>query len=254
MVEQSRAEMEVKAAVTIAQQNPRDPEAARRRMQFACRQPALALKAFYSFPRGREIVSGASIQLATELALNYGNIQYSVVELSRDSGAGQSEILVYAWDLEANSRSAQIFIAPHLRYTSRNAQKLTDLRDVYENNSNQGARRLREAIFKVLPAWYVGEATELCRETIGKHIAELVATYEKVGVSLEQLEAKVECRRSEWTGKHATELASLYTSVSCGEITRDDAFPPIGGAAATGRVTAEELTGGAPANAPGGPQ
>lgn len=111
-IELSRAEAEVKAAVVIAQQTPRNIDAAVAEMRYACRQLALAEKAFFSYPRGGENVEGPSIHLARELALIWGNIQHGTMELSRDTELGQSEILAYAWDLQRNSRSSQIFIAP----------------------------------------------------------------------------------------------------------------------------------------------
>jgi hypothetical protein len=43
---------------------------------------------------------------------------------------------------------------------------LVDMRDIYENNANNGARRLREAIFAILPAWFKEEAKELCSKTL----------------------------------------------------------------------------------------
>lgn len=242
-VEQSRAEAEVKAAVVVAQQCPRNITSAREAMLFSCRQMALAEKAFYSYPRAGETVTGPSIHLARELALVWGNIQHSVVELSRDDAGGRSEILAYAWDLQTNARSSQIFISPHRRDTKRGAKDLTDLRDVYENNANMGARRLREAIFAVLPTWFREEALNTCRETLKRgtgtplpeRIREAITAYGQRGVTQDQLEQKVGRPSGQWTEDDVTELDILFRSINRGEIKRDEAFPPQ-------RVTVTEIT------------
>lgn len=233
-IELSRAEAEVKAAVFVAKQNPRNIESAQAEMRFVCRQYAVAEKAFFSYPKAKQTIKGPSIHLARELALIWGNLQHGTMELSRDAALGQSEILAYAWDLERNSRSSQIFIAPHITDTKQGKKNLTDLRDIYENNSNLGARRLREAIFAVLPAWFVAEAVKLCQQTLDngdgtpleERIAEAVREYAKVGVTLQQLEKKLSRPQAEWTEKDTGELQVLYQSVYRGEITRDEAFPP----------------------------
>lgn len=233
-IELSRAEAEVKAAVFVAKQNPRNIETAQTEMRFVCRQYAVAEKAFFSYPKAGQTIKGPSIHLARELALIWGNLQHGTMELSRDTALGQSEILAYAWDLERNSRSSQIFIAPHVTDTKKGKKTLTDLRDIYENNSNLGARRLREAIFAVLPSWFVAEAIKLCQQTLDQgdgtplvdRIEEGIRAYKQVGITLQQLERKVGRPRDEWDDKDAGELQVIYQSVYRGEMTRDEAFPP----------------------------
>lgn len=244
-IELSRAEAEVKAAVFVAKQNPRNPETAQAEMRFVCSQFAVAEKAFFSYPKAGQTITGPSIHLARELALIWGNLQHGTMELSRDTALGQSEILAYAWDLERNSRSSQIFIAPHVTDTKKGKKTLTDLRDIYENNSNLGARRLREAIFAVLPAWFVAEAVKLCQQTLDKgdgtplqdRVDEAVTAYRRVGVTVEQLERKVGRPLAEWDDADVGQLQVIFQSVSRGEMTRDEAFPPehITGAEITSR-------------------
>lgn len=242
-IESSRAEAEVKAAVFIAQQTHRNIDAAQEEMRFACRQVALAEKAFFSYPRGNEDVTGPSIHLARELALIWGNIQHGTMELSRDTMLGQSEILAYAWDLQRNSRSSQIFIAPHVRDTKRGKKDLTDLRDVYENNANLGARRLREAIYAVLPAWYTAEAITICQQTLKQgsgepledRISKAISGYDRFGVSVKQLEDKVGRPVAKWAAEDVAQLGVIFRSVQRGEMSRDEAFPPA-------HVTSAEIT------------
>ncbi|MCQ8831837.1 hypothetical protein [Streptomyces malaysiensis] len=243
-IELSRAEAEVKAAVFVAKQNPRNRQAAQEEMRFACNQLAIAEKAFFSYPKAGQTVSGPSVHLARELALIWGNLQHGTMELSRDTALGQSEILAYAWDLERNSRSSQIFIAPHVRDTRSGKKNLTDLRDVYENNANLGARRLREAIYAVLPDYYTAEAIQICQQTLAKgdgaslddRIEQEVSRYERVGVSVKQLETKVGRPRQKWDEQDVAKLGTIFRSVERGEMSRDEAFPPE-------RITAAEIQG-----------
>jgi hypothetical protein len=260
-VEQARAVAEVQARVIVAQQCPRSVDAAVRAMREACAQMPLAERAFYAYPRGKDkngkpiIISGPSVHLARELARVWGNCEYSVNELRRDDKAGQSEMLAYAWDLETNTRNSAVFIVPHFRDRSGGTpQQLTDMRDIYETNANNGARRVREAIFNVLPVWFTEEAKELCTKTLanggGKPLAQRVAdaieAFEKIGVKVAQLEARTGAGTEDWTPQDVAQLGILITSIRRNEIGKDEAFPP-----ADRGVTAADI-GAAPAQAANG--
>ena len=75
-------------------------------------------------------------------------------------------MLAFAWDLETNARSSNTFVNPHVRVTKKGRRDLDDPRDIYELNANLASRRLREAIFAVLPPWYKDEAVALCNATL----------------------------------------------------------------------------------------
>jgi len=249
-VEQSRAVAEVQAAVFVAQQCPRNVQNAIASMRESCAQQALAERAFYKFPRGGTTVSGESIHLARELARCWSNIQYGIVELSRDDTARQSEMSAWAWDVQANTRVSNTFIAPHVRDTRSGAQKLTDLRDVYENNANLGARRVRECIFAVLPPFFVEEAKELCVKTLAdgggkplaQRIADAVKAFAGIGVVMDQLEQKLGRAGDKWTELDVAQLGVTFKSLQRGEVTKDEEFPPA-------RVTAAEILEDAPPGA-----
>ncbi|QUX26036.1 hypothetical protein K1J57_27140 [Nocardiopsis sp. MT53] len=233
-VEQSRAVAEVQAAIVVAQQCPRDIAGAVAQMNDSCQQKALAERAFFRFPRAGQTVSGPSVHLARELARCWGNVQYGVSELRRDDEIGQSEMQAWAWDVQTNTRSSSTFIVPHKRDTKKEGPKpLTDMRDVYENNANNGARRLREAIFSILPPWFVEEAKELCNKTLadggGKTVAqraaEAIAEFQKGGVTRDQLEAKLNRKVASWTHHDIAQLEVIFTSLQRGEVTKDEEFP-----------------------------
>jgi hypothetical protein len=250
-VEQSRAAAEVQAAVVVAQQCPRNLQAAIAEMRQSCQQTTLADRAFYRYSRGKNnTVTGPSVHLARELARCWGNVQYGLVELRRDDLYGQSEMQAFAWDVQTNSRNSSTFIVPHRRDTRDGSRQLTDMRDIYENNANNGARRVREAIFAILPPWFVEEAKDICNQTL-KHgggkpleqrIADAIRLFGDMGITVDQIETKLGRPSDKWIEHDVAQLGVIYKSIQRGEVTAEDEFPPE-------RVSAEELVGGAPAAA-----
>jgi hypothetical protein len=243
-VEQSRAVAEVQAAIYVARQFPREIGRSRNAMQSACGSMALASKAFYRFPRAGGAVEGSTIHLAKTLAQTWGNIQYGVTELRRDDEYRQSEMQAWAWDVEANTRHVLTFIVPHAKFAKGKVEALIDLRDIYENNANNGARRLREAIFATIPDWFVEEAEELCRETLAKgdgkplpeRIEGAIQVFKGLGVSAERLEQKLGRKRDQWTGADIAQLLITHKTIQRREIAVDDEFPQA-------RITAADITG-----------
>lgn len=234
-VEQSRAVAEVQAQVVVAQQFPRSVTAAVAAMEEAARQPALANRAFFRFPRGQETVAGPSIHLARELARCWGNIQYGITELRRDDAAGQSEMMAWAWDVQTNTRDSNTFIVPHVRDTKNGPRVLADQRDIYENNANAGARRLREAIFAQLPVWFREQAIAICTQTIengggkplAQRIAQAVRVFEAYRVTPGRIAAKYGHRTvDDLTAVDVGQLTVVYESLRQGTVTVDDEFPP----------------------------
>lgn len=243
-VEQSRAVAEVQAAIYVARQFPREVGRSRNSMQSACGSMALASKAFYRFPRAGGAVEGSTIHLAKTLAQTWGNIQYGVSEMRRDDEYRQSEMQAWAWDVEANTRHVLTFIVPHAKFAGGQVKALEDLRDIYENNANNGARRLREAIFAVIPDWFIEEAEDLCRETLNKgdgkpleqRVEGAIGVFKQLGVSEERLEQKLGRKKAQWTGADIAQLLITHKSIQRREIAVDDEFPQA-------RITAAEIKG-----------
>lgn len=232
-VEQSRAFAEVQAAVVVAQQRPRDIQRALTEMRQSCSLDAMAERAFYRYNRGGSSVTGPSVHLMRELARCFGNVQYGIAEMRRDDAAGISEMQAYAWDVQTNTRSAQMFVVPHMRDKRGGAEKLVDLRDIYENNANQGARRLREAIRSILPPWFVEEAVEACSRTLrdggGKplpqRIADAIRAFDGLGISADRMERRLGRPSARWTDHDIAQLTIAYKSLQRGEINADEEFP-----------------------------
>lgn len=242
-IEQARAIAEVQAAVVVAQQCPRDMRRADAEMKDVCARMSMAGRAFYKVPnRG----TGPTVHLMRELARIWGNIQYGVHELRRDDAGGESEVQAFAWDVQTNTRSTRTFVVPHARMVGKNRQPLNDLNDIYLSNQNIGARAVRECISTVLPTWFTEAAQDLCRHTIEKgegeplpeRIAKMVAVFDKIGVKVERLEAKLGSKRGQWTGADVADMAIAYTSITREGQSADELFPAE-------PVTAKEITGGA---------
>ena len=237
-IEQSRAVAEVQAAVVIAQKRPRDKARAMADMREACSIPALAERAFFRFPRGGQQITGPSVHLARELARCWGNIDYGVKELDRDDEGGVSEMLAFAWDLETNARSETTFIVPHIKDTKGGGKRLTDMRDIYENNANNAARRLRETIFAVLPVWFTEEAKDRCTATLAngggkpltQRIADCISFFSNIGVSRRQLEIKIGRNADQWLDGDVATLSVIFKSIRRNEVSKEEEFPNEAGA------------------------
>lgn len=250
-IEQSRAVAEVEAAIVVAMRHPRNVPAAIEAMRESCRRKELADRAFFRYKRGSGVITGPSVHLARELARVWGNIQYGLTELRRDDDFGQSEMLAFAWDVQTNSRCSSVVINPHRGYTG--GRELTDLRDIYENNANVGARRVREAIFAVLPAWFTEEAKDICTKTIAdgggvplpQRIANAIEVFGNLGITVAQLEDKLGAPTAKWTDQDVAQLRVIRQSLLRGEISRDDEFPAP-------RLTAADITGEKDSAAPSG--
>ncbi len=99
------------------------------------------------------------------------------------------------------------------------------MRDIYENNANNGARRVREAIFAILPPWFVEEAKELCNKTLkggggrplAQRIADAIRAFGSIGISEDQLQDKLGRPSTKWT-EHDT--AQLHVSSSRSSVAR----------------------------------
>ena len=245
-IEQVRAIAEVRAMVMLARENPRNEDICRRKMQRVCAMPALAEVAFFRVPRGYQqddngrpmqddkgkkipnFVNGETIDLARELARCWGNMDYSVREMSRDDAKGQSEMMAYAWDLEENVRPGTVFVVAHKLGKFR----ITSNQQIYENNASQAGRRLREQIFNALPTWFKAEAIELCHQTLrrgdGKPLAErvkiAVEEFGKVGVDIKMLERKFGRSVGEITPEDLATMRVMLRSIRRGETRVEQEF------------------------------
>lgn len=222
-IEASRAIAEAQGKLVIAKRFPRNEVAAYAKAMEACQRPAMAAKAFYSFPRGGQPVEGPTIRFAEELARCWGNIDYGIKELSQDDG--KSEMQAYAWDLETNAQSVQSFTNPHQREQGKKMVTLTSQRDIYENNANMATRRLRSRILAILPAWFVEDAIAECKKTLaGKNdtplidrVKNMVVQFAKLGVSQNQIERRLNKKIENMNADDFTQFIGIFNAIKQGE-------------------------------------
>lgn len=221
-IESSRAVAEAQGKLVIAKRFPRDPEQAYAKAIQACRRKSLAERAFYKFPRGKETVEGPTIRFAEELARCWGNVDYGIKELSQMEG--RSEMQAYAWDLETNTMSAQTFTNPHKREVKGTMQSLTSLRDIYEVNANNAARRLRARILAILPNYLVEDAIAECKRTLlGKtdeplidRVRKMIVAFEKFGVTQEMIEIRLGRKVNTMNADDLVDYTGIYNSLKDG--------------------------------------
>lgn len=230
LVEQTRAAAEVAAAVSVARNFPRSQEEAVNAMRQLCSRLTVAQRAFYEVPnRG----AGMSVHIARELALIWRNIDHGVRELSRDETTGESEMSVWAWDQENNVRSTRSFIQPHARMKGGRRQKLEDLGDIYLANQNTGARAVREAIFTVIPGWFLADAEAILKRTLehgdGQPIEErrasAVEKFASIEINQDRMEKRVNKPLEKWTPQDLATLVRIYTSITIDGIRAAEFFP-----------------------------
>lgn len=242
----SREMEEVKGAIFLAKQFPRNYIDAERRILDACKRPSLASTAMYSYPRGGTKVTGPSIRLAEVLAQNWGNLSYGIKELEQRDG--ESVAMAYCWDLETNVRQEKVFTVKHAIGTRNGLKKLNDPRDIYERVASDGARRLRACILGVIPGDVVEMAVKQCEDTLRGNadeplkdrVAKAVSLFkEKYKVTQEMIEAKFGYNVSAFTEIDLVELGKIFNSLKDGMSKIEDWFDKEVGKKSTSNALVE---------------
>lgn len=232
----TRQSSEVQSAMIVAKNFPRDETAAIVRLVKSCKRQGLAECAMYSYPKGKTVVTGASIRLAEAMAQAWGNIDYGLIELEQKSG--ESSVMAYAWDLESNTRRSMVFQVPHVRSTREGNRLLTDPRDIYELVANQGARRVRACILGVIPGDVQDVAVAQCEATLavgsGKslddRIRDMVLKFGELSVTQAMLEARLQHPVTACTAQMIVSMQKIYLSIRDGVSKREDWFDANAGA------------------------
>lgn len=227
----SREMEEVKGAIFLAKQFPRNYFEAEKRILDACKRPSLAETAMYTYNRGSTKVEGPSIRLAKVLAQNWGNLSYGIQELEQRNG--ESVAKAYCWDLETNVRQEKTFTVKHSLKTRQGLKQLKDPRDIYEKVANDGARRVRACILSVIPGDVVEMAIEQCRQTLtgnsDKPLKDRVSAAlnhfkEKYGVTQEMIEDRFGYAASSFSEFDLVQLTSIRNSLKDKMSTVEDWF------------------------------
>ena len=229
-VEASRAITEAQGKLLLAKQFPRSYTTCYANAIEACQRKSFAEKAFFSYPRGGQTVTGVTIRFAEEMARCYTNVDYGIKELSHEEG--KSEMQAYCWDLETNTISSQNFTVEHVMETKQGNRKLTSQRDIYERTANDGARRLRSRILAILPPDLVEDCINECKKTLaGKNdiplidkVKNMVTGFAKLGVTKEMLETRLKHTIETVNADELTEYIGIYNGLKQKETTISDWF------------------------------
>lgn len=228
----SREMAEVQAAVVMARRFPRDEIRAVEKIRNACSRPTLAESAVYQYSRGGSDVSGPSIRLAEAIASSWGNLQFGVREVEQRNGESTCE--AFAWDVESNTRVVKTFKVSHVRHTKKGDTILTDPRDIYEMVANQGARRVRACILGIIPGDVVEDAVRQCETTLNakadttpEGLKKVAGAFAQYGVTVKQLEARIQRRWDSITAAQVVGLRKIIVSLRDGMSKPDDWFEPI---------------------------
>lgn len=227
----SREMEEVKGAIFLAKQFPRNAFQSEQRILDACKRPALAQVAMYSYPRGGSKVTGPSIRLAEVLAQNWGNVSFGIKELEQRDG--ESVAMAYAWDLETNVRQEKVFTVKHSMKAKGTIKKLDDPRDIYEKVANDGSRRLRACILGIIPGDMVDKAIEECEKTLQGNnkgplkdrLAHALQKFKETHrVTQEMIEERFGYNAESFTEYDYVELIKIFTSLKDGMSKIEDWF------------------------------
>ena len=227
----SREMEEVKGAIFLAKQFPRNTFQSEQRIIDNCKRPALANVAMYQYPRGGTKVTGPSIRLAEVLAQNWGNLSFGIKELEQREG--ESVAMAYAWDLETNVRQEKVFTVKHSFKAKGHLKKLEDPRDIYERVASDGSRRLRACILGIIPGDIVDKAVEECERTLAgqnsKPLKERIASAlgafkEQHRVTQPMIEERFGYNADAFTERDYLDLIKIFNSLKDGMSKVDDWF------------------------------
>ena len=238
---ESRETAALQAAYVMADRNRRDEVRAFDKIFRSCERATFARKAVYSFPRGREMVTGLSVHFAREAGRCWGNLRFGfeVVE----SGRFEAKLRAMALDLETNAADIAETVVRfvQIRRDKKTGQpfqvEIEDERDRLELVNRIGAKLVRNCILHILPEDCIERALEVCKNTAAldakgelkesreQTITKLVAHARANDVTVDDLERRIGHPMADITADDLTELRANFQAMKEGVAKRDDIFP-----------------------------
>jgi hypothetical protein len=119
-----------------------------------------------------------------------------------------------------------------MRYTKKDGNKpLSDPRDIYELVANNASRRVRACILATIPGDVVEAALDQCDETMRADAdaspeaqKKILATFEKYGVTKEQIEKRIQRRLDAIQPAQVVSLRKIAASLKDGMSKADEWF------------------------------
>ncbi len=230
----AREDSEIKSALVMARQFPRQEQTAFLNLKKACQRPTFAADASYSYPRGGTTVTGPSVDLAREAARLWKNVRYGFRIVAMDDD--WCHIVGWALDLETNVQPSAEDKFRMLVTRSGGRTKVPDEREARELINKRGAIAERNALLKLLPAEFIEDAMAEAAKTTDAvekkqlqenpeaRIKKMTALFDTLGVTPAMLEERLKHALSVTTPKELTDLTAVYKSIKDGNSTREEHF------------------------------
>lgn len=255
-VESQRAIAEVQASFIMAIKRPRSESGAVLKMKEAVSRKSFAEKAYYAFPRAGQTVSGPSIGFAQEFARVWGNIRYGSRIIMDDEEKRTVE--GWAMDLETNTYlCSQATFNKKQQRKNKTTQKTEwvtpDERDMQELTARNASKQIRNCILRLLPKDLVDDLVGAAKYVVAKNIQgtdirkariEVLAGFEKKGVTKEMLDAYIGKDFDITTSDDLADLTGILTGITEGHLKVAEIFSPVDGKSTTvkGKIDLGDIT------------
>lgn len=234
-IERSRAVQETLGSLAIAQRMPRNEVDCEVKILRECDRYELAEQASYSYPRGKEQISGPTIRLAEVVIRHWRNADYGFRQL--EATKTNSTFEAFCFDKETNTKVSRTFFVEHWIALKDGKRKvLTDPRDIYELGANQAQRRVRACILEIIPGYVMEKAILRCRETLKKgngiplrdRVVRMAEAYQaKFSVTTGQLEKRLGHELGLMTADEFVSYWEIFKSLDGGNSRPGDWFDGI---------------------------
>lgn len=233
----AREEAELKTAIFLSRENPRDEYRAYEKIIKSCERPGFAEGALYAFPRGGTTVKGPSVKMARELARLWGNIRYGCRVVSVDRT--HVHIKGYAHDLETNA-----YVEAEDKFEKSIQRKkggvtvwvTPDERDLRELVNRRASFLYRNCVLQLIPPDMTEDAKAACDDTVQKaaegdlgtdRVAatrRMVLAFAEYSITTDMLAEKIGNKLDVITATQLAELRVIFKSIKDGASTREDHF------------------------------
>lgn len=241
----AREESEIKAAIVVAKNFPRDEFAAHTKIIKSAQRPSFAEGGFYSFKRGGAAVEGPSVKMARELARVWGNVRHGLRIVSIDDD--YVHVKGWALDLETNAYVENEDKFRKLIERKNRGWVVPDERDLRELINKRGAICVRNSVLQVMPPDIVDEAVRVAKTTMisaakgeieGQSREEaarrLALAFADLGVTTDMLQKHLGHSLDIVTDEEVVKLRGIYTSLNDGHSKREEHFDMPGAPASDG--------------------
>ena len=231
----SQAQTREENKYLVAFGRPRNEEKCQKRILDSVKLVESAQSYFYSYPRANKEIFGGSINLAKEIARVWGNI--SIQERVVNDDVKYRTIGVEVTDLETNFHTYK-----EITFEKAIQRKIEgggtrwvqpDERDLLELQQKRFAVLRRNAIFELVPRWFVTMVVEKARETVRKNIRRadpkvlrptLLKEFDAMGIYQANLEKYLGHAFDTTTPEELAELQGVLASIREGVVERSEYF------------------------------